>query len=237
MRLPLYRRGVLLLMPLFIIPGCHDPVANLDTDKAFLRQPGDPLQGVAIGSGPLLPAIKGATFDMGVLVTNAQGPQKPLREQIVVAGVKKAGEQTRVTLETRRNGKVTRREVFVSDAEGLKMAAAGLGDSVSITPPLPLIRYPVKEGDVISWNGILKFRGTSAPGTAYSRVSGQDMVRDGKRQVGAYRVDTLIETTIAGRLVPFMTTRWFAPSVGIAHQWNYGSDAFIERILIARRVP
>jgi hypothetical protein len=237
MRLLPAPRSVLLLTPFFVIPGCQDPVANLDTDGAFLRRPGERPHGVTMGAGPLLPPTPGASLDMAAVVIKAQGPQKPVREQVVTSRVEKTGEQAHITLETRRNGTITRREVYESGAEGLSMTAAGLGDSVTLSPPLPLVRYPVTEGDVASWSGVLKIRGISAPGTAYSRVSGQDMVPDGDRQVGAYRVDTIIETTVRGRLVPFMTTRWFAPGVGIAHQLNYGRDAITRRVLVRRRVP
>jgi hypothetical protein len=237
MKLSLRYRGIFMLTPFVVIPGCHDPVNNLDTDGAFIRQPGEFDRAAKIGSGPLLPPIRGASLDMAVVSIDAKGVQRPIREQVITSGVAKAGEQTRLTLETHQNGKITRKEAYLSDAEGLKMTAAGLGDGVSLRPPLPLVRYPVREGDVVSWSGVLKFRGASAPGTASSRISGQEIAPGGGEKMEAYRVDTIIQTTIQGRQTPFFTTRWLAPGVGIVHQRNYGSEVWTERTLIRHRIP
>jgi hypothetical protein len=112
---------------------------------------------------------------------------------------------------------------------------------VSFAPPLPLIRYPIQNGDTLTWSGILKTRAGSVPGNAYSRVSGQDTTTTGIGDVGTYRVDTVIQTTVQGRLTPFQTRRWFAPGIGIVRQWNQqvinGNGFLIDRTLRKRTGP
>jgi len=119
--------------------------------------------------------------------------------------------------------------------------SSGINGSVSFAPPLPLIHYPIQDGDTLTWSGVLKTRVGSVPGNAYSRVSGQDMTMTGVGEVGTYRVDTVIQTTVQGRLTPFQTRRWFAPGIGIVRQWNQqainGNSVLIDRTLRKRTGP
>jgi hypothetical protein len=245
MRLSVLPCSVVLLTPFVIImPGCGDPVESLEMDQAFLRRPGEKPAGVKMGSGPLIPTTKGTTFEM-VLTPLARDDKDLPRlspEQIAVTRVEQAAGQTRVTLQTQQNARGTRQEVYLSGSEGLEMAATvGANGGVTFVPPLPLVRYPIQNGDTLTWSGVLKTRAGSAPGNAYSRVSGQDVTPTGIGEFGTYRVDTVIQTTVQGRLTPFQTRRWFAPGIGIVRQWNQqainGESVLIDRRLRRRTMP
>jgi hypothetical protein len=153
----------------------------------------------------------------------------PARTTITVLGPRKVGEQTGVAVEFRQGPKTVREEVYLSNDKEVSLIAAGFADKMSITPPMPLYRFPLKEGDVVSWSGLLRFKGTTAPGTAYSRLSSRDRVKTLAGEFPVWRVDTVISTNVEGQPIALAASRWLSPGLGMVKQrWYYGNQVIVK---------
>ena len=199
-----------------LVSGCRNVVefTNTRKDEAYLRSPGQQFKTEEITEGSLFPMATGSHWQMHV-----QGGDKQSTEDITVVGPIQIGENAGIALQMSHNGKPDRQEVYRSDKKGLLMVAAGTpNDRMTLSPPLPLLHLPIKEGETISWSGVLHYRDTAAPGTALSRISGRSTVKTPAGSFDSYRVDTIINTTVQGQQVAFPTTRWFSPGVGMVKQ-------------------
>jgi hypothetical protein len=157
---------------------------------------------------------------------------KPATEEISVGKVMTLGKATGVALDIRQNGKLTRQEVFKEQADGLYFVGAGASDKMEISPPICLVKYPVKDGEAVTWSGILRFKGTNAPGTAFSRVSARDTVKLPGGTFPVWRVDTVISTTVEGAQVAFPTVRYFSPGIGIVKQKTLAGETLLEKQMV-----
>ena len=193
--------------------ACKDHVENQATDNAYLRLPGETPAPLDISKGPLFPVAPGYKWTLAVKSDAQTG-----EEETAVGGERNVGGVRGTIFEMRQGGKTYRQEVYHADTKGVTLLQAGTDDMMTMSPPIPLLQLPVKEGEVLPWNGVLHFQKSSAPGTALSRVSGQETVKTPAGTFHTYRLDTVIITTVGGQQVSFPATRWLAPGVGIVKQ-------------------
>lgn len=204
-------------------------VENPGIDDSFIRVPGDKPAEIEMPAGALLPMPPGARWVMQTQTVSIKGDkaEKPIpgMEIITVLGSRQVEGKSGIAMEFRQGPKKVREEVYLSNDKEVALIAAGFADKMSITPPMPLYRFPLKEGDVIQWNGILRFKGKSAPGTAYSRISGRDKITTPAGDFPAWRVDTVISTNVEGQAIALMANRWLSPGIGMVKQrWYYGKQ-------------
>jgi hypothetical protein len=122
-------------------------------------------------------------------------------------------------LETRgENQKSSRREVFKIDTHGVFLSSISGEQSLAAIPPLPIIRYPIREGHITRWTGALRFADKSYLGQGYSRVRSPEEVLLPQGKVTAYRVDTVLVANAGGRQISVPMARWFAPGIGMIRQ-------------------
>lgn len=220
------------------LSGCSREHAHDDgSDESFIRVPGT-ASTLSMPSGELLPLQTGARWSMTTrTASRSQNRDVSGAEEIVITGKQAAPAPEGVIMDMRRNGKSYRQEIFLAKSDGLYMSAAGSADKMTITPPLPLVKYPVTDGQTAVWNGILRFKGTAAPGTSYSRVSARETVKTPAGSFPTYRIDTVITTTVEGRQVSFPSTRWLSPRVGIVRQVTRAGDTRMIKELKSYQVP
>ena len=193
--------------------ACKDHVENQATDNAYLRLPGEAPAPLDTSKGPLFPVTPGYRWTLAVKSDTQAGT-----EETSVGGVRVVDGVPGTVLEMRQNGKTYRQEVYHADTKGVSLLQAGMSEMMTMSPPIPLLQMPIKEGEVLPWNGVLHFQTTSAPGTALSRVSGQETIKTPAGEFKTYRLDTVIITTVSGQQVSFPATRWLAPGVGVVKQ-------------------
>ena len=225
MRLPPdLRRACLLavVVSAFMVPlgGCMDPVENRATDNQYLRAPGEKPAHMEVPDKPVFPLSQGSRWEMALRSGDKMGT-----EIVDANGTEQVGGRTGTVMEQRQNGDVYRQEIYAVDPKGVWLLAAVTKDKaknklekMTMNPPIALIHLPIKEGEFTPWEGVLNYQNTSAPGTALSRIGSPEKVKTLAGSFVAYRIDTIITTTIQGKQVSFPTTRWVAPGVGIIKQ-------------------
>jgi hypothetical protein len=233
-----YAAVAVFALPLIVtMSGCRNLVeaTNTGVDAAYLRAPGEATKTAAvvkIPDGPLFPLAAGDRWEMVQKSENQESS-----ERIAVAGPITLNGQSGMVVEMSQGGRTVRQEVFRSDAKGLFLLAAGTpADRMTLSPPIPLLHKPVQEGEEVPWEGTLHYRKTTAPGTALSRVSGREQVKTPAGTFGAYRIDTIISTTVEGQPVSFPTTRWLAPGVGLVRQRLLAGNNVVTKELTSYKV-
>jgi hypothetical protein len=167
-------------------------------------------------------------WSYSVQTVNRQSGEKPKisREDLRVTGTKTVGKNTGVAILIYQDGKPFREEILRLDGKELMLAAAGINnskggmDTMSITPGIPLVQFPVEDGATATWEGILLLssRQVAAPGVSQSRVSGREIVKTPVGEFGAYKIETVITTTIDRQKIVLYTARWLAPGIGLVRQ-------------------
>lgn len=223
------------------IAGCSNVVQteNRGTDNDFLHEPDQKPDTNAV------PMLEGSAFPLTPgdhWVLTVQNGDKTSEEEMVVAA---PGSVPGVTLsnpsdaivEMKHNGKVDRIEIYRSNSQGLWLLKAGHpGNLMTVNPPIPLFRRPIVEGDTVPWRGVLNFENANAPGTALSRVSGRVTVSTPNGNFGAYRLDTIIDTSSRGQALSLPVTRWIAPGVGLVQQKLLSGKTVVVKSLKSHRV-
>jgi hypothetical protein len=191
------------------ITGCGDKIESGGPDIAYLATNIDaPVPSGEAGQS-FLPLAVGNVWEMK---SASEGKQN--RDRLVVT--KKISDQAGMQVEIQRGGRMWRREIVRSDEKGVWLS--GMQDETSplmeLSPPLSLLKYPVKEGDGQKWEGTFKMGKDSFPAYGYSRISAREdaVTPAGKFKVA--RVDTVIVVTRKGGELRFPMVRWLAPRVG-----------------------
>jgi hypothetical protein len=203
------------------LTGCKDSVENLATDDDLLRLPTD--QPTMLNQASLFPLTKGSRWKLQARKENEKG-----EEEVLVTSSRLVDGFTETVVETRSNGRAIRQEFYRWNDAVTQMTSAGFADKVTLEPPFPLFRNPAKVGDTLSWSGVLRFKGSNAPGTGASRISGIDKIR----KFDVYRVDTVIRTTVNGGNAVFRIIRWLSPGVGLVRQRTVAGESVIEKDLV-----
>ena len=73
----------------------------------------------------------------------------------------------------------------------------------------------------------------AAPGTAASRVSTIETIKTPAGSFAAYRVDTIITTTVQGQQIYLYAARWLAPGVGLVQQRIVAGSQVVQKQLTA----
>jgi hypothetical protein len=132
-------------------------------------------------------------------------------------------EGERTIYETSRliKGKESGGEVFEEDTKGLYLQKGRFlyGPKASeaimaMDPPLALIKYPMREGEMVNWDGKLRYKDNVYPARGASRMTRRETITTQQGKFEAYRIDTRIYT-IDQRTAYTLTMRWFVPDRGM----------------------
>lgn len=149
----------------------------------------------------LYPMVENSTwaYDMQV-----QG--KKMDMMIRIAGIEKSEKQQLYKVEAAFDGKVSATESFSNDKQGL---ARHRNNGLELSPPLQLLRNPVKIGD--KWQQKIKHSGITMATTCKTSAEVIDTPL-GKLDTVKVSISTVVEG------VAIDTDYWFAPDVGCVRQ-------------------
>ncbi len=203
------------------ITGQPDPIKSSvkkDSDLSFLTSASDTPSTTLTASSNVLPLQTGNFWEMATqnMTSGSRG-----QETVVVTGpAANASGEKGIGVETRRDGKRFRYEIYRSDASGLYLLAAKDETSpvMSYNPPIPLVRYPAKIGDAYPWSGEISIDKQTYPATALGRYTEQSTVSTKAGSLRALRLDSMISLTRPDQDVRFPNSRWLALNVGFVRR-------------------
>jgi hypothetical protein len=188
--------------------GCRNQ-ADGGEELSYIRTPGDDYL-PAVRSENLLPLRAGARWTLEV---RAEKGMLPDEEQRVTRADAGGG-----TIETLQNGKVTQTETYRVSPKGIEIVATGVGVAQTLNPPLPLVRYPIEEEKIYSWQGTAGRGAKTFIGQAWSRATRRETVSTPAGNFSAWRVETRTLLTLGDRQELVYITRWMVPGIGIVRQ-------------------
>lgn len=188
--------------------GCRNQ-ADSGEDLSFIRTP-DASYLPMVRPENLLPLRAGAHWTFQV-----QSDKKILgeEEQRVVRADARGG-----TIETIQNGKVVQTETYRLSPKGIEIVATGVGAVQTLSPPLFLVRFPIEEERVDSWQGTAGKGAKTFTGQAWSRVTRRETVTTPAGTFAAWRVETRTLLTQGDRQELAYIIRWMTPDIGIVRQ-------------------
>lgn len=237
--------------------GRENAVEDKGTETAYLRLPDQEKSASSLSpstSTTLFPTSIGSRWEMetmqGLWKASAGQQQNEVKisrsaaEVIKVTGQTTLGGQAGFIFEiadtavaasdAKANSSTVRQEVYSVTGKGLfLLAAGGKAGQMTMSPPLQIIAYPPKEGGTIQWSGVLHYKNATVPASSLSRISGVQTVKNKAipKGIAAYRVDTIISTTLNTGQVNFPTTRWLAPGIGMVRQKLIAGDQLVVKEL------
>lgn len=147
---------------------------------------------------------------------SAAGKAMSLRAEIT--SVTKSGNATLAVFKWSKGGTAVQEETYRITASEVARVRAGAGGSGDITPPVPVIRYPMTVGKTWKWAGKISTPGGAFQGSAVLKVASKDSVKTGAGSLQAYRVDMSLTLTAGGQSLTIPNTYWFAPGKGLIKQ-------------------
>jgi len=195
-----------LLLTLLVMVGCKDVRIDSGSDSKFLHTPEALFAPLPAPEKTLLPQGVGSHWTYRLTGAETGTEEQLLTERRADGTVK---------IEGRRVGRPVHVEFYLSTPQGVSLAGAGEKDLLMMTPPLPIFQLPFDADKTLEWQGGISVPKGSVPGRGWSLVRGQETVTVPAGTFLAYRTDTTLEANVSGQLALFLTSRWFAPGVGI----------------------
>lgn len=198
---------------LALLMGCAPQLVSGGEDSAYLKEIAPPAQTT---SQKLLPLAPGTFWEM-----NGISEKRITRDKIVVVGPKQVGTSTGTHLQLFREGALWRQEVYKNDDSGLSLLAFGekQQELLVLSPPLPLLKATLHEGDEITWKGSVRFKGKDYLSTAYTRVTAQENLQTRTGRFQCFRIDSVL-TMSRPKEQPlhFPSIRWLSEKIGFVRR-------------------
>ena len=201
---------------LLMLSGCGETDKRAHPDMSYLTTSLHTVGLPDSAKDNLLPLVKGDTWNMrSVCDGKASNDTLTVVGETVLDGGRKSTE-----IDINREGSPWRKEFYVSTPAGVFLDAMKDETSPLMTmdSSVPLIRFPLHEGDEYSWRGTILLSGKRVPATAYSRLSQFQVLTLHGGRFKSCRIDTIISLVLQGRDVRFPSVRWFAPQVGFVQR-------------------
>jgi hypothetical protein len=154
------------------------------------------------------------------LDTDAGG--RKMTQIATVTDVKREGSATLATLDYKANGQSINTEVYRITAETVERMSGGPNGSIKMSPPIVIVRAPMKAGQTWKWSGAISpTSGTAAQNvkaTSTLKVSGPETIKNKAGTFQAMRVHSELVVEAQGKKLAMPNDYWFAPKVGIVRQ-------------------
>lgn len=204
-----------LLLALLALAGCGSDIPETGKDAAILADPATPAQPVP--HAQLLPLKPGNRWFM-----TTRSEDTAVAEVYVVGSTLSIRGVSGIVVDALRNNKPWRREVYRQSPEGLLLLAFGDAGKplMPLTPPMPLTRATVVEGDTVAWTGTIRIDNRDVPSRGFSRVSLRENIQSTRAGINdAFRIDTIVTLQSAtGTPTHFPTIRWLCPGIGFVRR-------------------
>jgi hypothetical protein len=111
-------------------------------------------------------------------------------------------------------------EEYIVTATSVSRAKSGKDASSTVTPPIPVIKYPMEVGKSWNWSGKIYVAQAkiSLDGNATLKVAAKENVKTGAGTFQAYRVDMVLNILQGQQKMTVPNSYWFAPGVGLIKQ-------------------
>lgn len=137
-------------------------------------------------------------------------------------------------LELRVKGKASTRDTYRSGPDGLFVVGIAQPAPMQISPPLPTVVLPIKEGVVTTWQGTVGTEKNTVMASSWTRVTRREKVKTPAGEFLTWRVD--MRTTVVGdKGGSLLVTRWFAPGVGVVRLRSIDAKSRTIKELVAKK--
>jgi hypothetical protein len=194
--------ALVLLCWLFAFSGCrrNPPSARGDTENLFPLKPGIAWTYEAKLEG----LVAGQRLDQN------------LRMEARLTSVRKQGNRTTGVISTVIDEKPGGDDHYIVTEREVLRARTGPGGQGSLTPPMPILHFPVRVGDAWKWRGRMKLpRGVDADADAKIRVVERKELTTPAGTFPAYRVEMQVRAEAQGMKLEFPAQIWYAPHYGM----------------------
>jgi hypothetical protein len=191
----------LLLGLLVLLGGCRNQ-ADHGEELNYLRADPEVYDPGALSTSKLLPLVPGTRWRYKV--TRSDGKESSLETTALPGQV----------LEGRSENRLESHDTFKFGPTGISIVGTWVNGPAPVTPELPLITLPVKEGQISTWQGTIGINKTTLPARAWIRVTRREKVKVPMGTFQAWRVDMRTDVT-QGRQQAMLVTRWMTPGVGV----------------------
>lgn len=159
------------------------------------------------------PFKEGSTWVLATTVQNKSSDQT-----ITVSSVKPGMGGSIATLVYKVGPTVAQQETYLTTSAGMSRLSSGQPGSGTISPPIPIIKYPLKAGTSWTWKGDIITAMGKAQGTSTLTVSGPTSVVTPAGTFSAMQVHSDLIIMAQGQKVALPNDYWFAPNVGLVKQ-------------------
>jgi hypothetical protein len=157
-----------------------------------------------------------------------------LLELTVVKREATGAHEVDATLEYQASGQEVQTEVYHIDTKGISRVHSGKGGANTITPPIPVLRYPVTYEDSWTWKGAISMGDQTFPATGTLSVHGPEEVVTpaGTFKAARVRLDLTVPGA-DGTSTQIVNDYWFAPEIGMVRQAMSLGDKRIDGVMSA----
>ena len=141
-----------------------------------------------------------------------------LSMEAVITSSKTAGGKTTVLMRWTLNGQPVQDETYIVTASGVSRAKSGAGGSVSVSPPVQVIKNPMVVGKSWTWKGTISPGAQTIAANATLKVGAREAVKSAAGTFNAFRVDMVLNFSVQGRAFKIPNSYWFAPGAGLVRQ-------------------
>jgi hypothetical protein len=191
----------LALLGFLLLCGCRNQ-ADHGEELSYLRPNPEVYEPGTLSTEKLLPLVPGTRWRYKVV--RPEGKESSLETTALPGQI----------LEGRTEGRLESRDTFRIGPSGISIVETFVGGASPITPELPLVVLPMKEGAITAWQGTIGTNKTTVPARAWVRVTRREKVKVPMGEFAAWRVDMRTDVMQRGQQA-MLVTRWLAPGVGV----------------------
>jgi len=175
------------------------------------------------GASDYWPFKEGNTWTLPTKITRAEQsltetPEKHVELVITVTKVTKIGDKTEAQLEYKADGKTFQTEIYQADAKAIVRIASGKNAAGKITPPIPVVLFPLTNGKKWDWKGTDSTKGKAPTILSKQTVSGPETLKTDAGVFKAMHVHMDQTVTVGEKQQQLINDYWFAPHVGLVQQ-------------------
>ena len=176
-------------------------------------------QETAKGAADYWPFKAGNTWTLLTKIQDKNDPQtKTMSQVITVSKATTKDGKTEAVLEYKAEGKTTQTETYQADAKSLMRIASGVGGGAKISPPFPVVLFPLTDGKKWDWKGTIKINGQDIAGSSHHTIRGPETLKTDAGTFQAMHVHVDLTVTAQGQSQKLVNDYWFAPKVGLVKQ-------------------
>ena len=172
-------------------------------------------QNVLTGAADYWPFKEGNTW---TLLTKVRDQQVDQVVTVVNIAKKDGKTEARLEYKFRQNGQTIQTEIYQSDSKSLSRIASGPNASGKISPPFPVVLYPLTDGKKWDWKGMITINGQEFKGVSKQTASGPENITSSAGTFKAMRVHVDLTVSSQGKDQKLINDYWFAPNVGLIKQ-------------------